>query len=257
MFKLFDKQSKKIILIDSAGLNYVSLLLKFKYFKPKNLERKISMKGLFKMIPMLVIVVLLAVSFTVSASADTDADAKTNLDLIVRSAAVEVVSTTASEVTADYDSSVYTVTISEGKGNWTVSISSKIGNNTGNEPVKLYLPEVNYGNASLDIDSAYFEFKCGAIKSGDITATISSASIHYVLPSGFSGSFKAEVEDSNFELVSKDKYTNSKVTITNDDSSVISVPIYFTKNGRTSTYTNGTQANVIEVISFYGYIDIK
>ncbi|MTI60249.1 MAG: hypothetical protein FH762_09785 [Firmicutes bacterium] len=214
------------------------------------------MKRLFKMIPMLVTVVLLAVLFIVSALPDIALAAKSNLELKIRAADVEVVSTTTSEVAADYESSVYTVTINEKNGNWTVSIFSKIGNNIGHNPIKLYLPDLDYGNITLDIDSA--SFQCRAIKSGDITATISNSSIDYVLPRGFSGSFKAGVANNNFELTSKDKYKDSKVTITNGGSAVISLPHYFTKKGWTATYTNGTQANVIEVISSdYGYIDIK
>ncbi|QTL97455.1 hypothetical protein GM661_05390 [Iocasia frigidifontis] len=214
------------------------------------------MKRLFKMIPMFVMVVLLADLFIVLALPDIALAAKSNLELKIRAADVEVVSTTTSEVAADYESSVYTVTINEKNGNWTVSIFSKIGNNIGQNPIKLYLPDLDYGNITLDIDSA--SFQCRAIKFGDIIATISNSSIDYVLPRGFSGSFKAGVANSNFELTSKDKYKDSKVTITNGGSAVISLPHYFTKKGWTATYTNGTQANVIEVISSdYGYIEIK
>jgi len=168
------------------------------------------------------------------------------LSLDVSSAAVNVLAAADNQISAEYNSDVYTVRISQQNRDWKVSIACKTSTNTNDETIKLYLPNVDYSDVKLKADNGYLT--CGLIRSGNIVGNFNMASVFLILPEGFSGSVNAIADSGYFQLVSQDDFKNTTTTITdNGDWGEIYKPKNFKENGNTSAFTDGTGANTIRV----------
>ena len=179
-------------------------------------------------------------------STTPDTTGRPSLSLDVSSAAVNVRAATDNQISAEYNRDVYTVNISQQNRDWKVSISCKTSMNTHDEAIRLYLPNVDYGDVKLKADNGYLT--CGLIRSGHIVGNFNMASVFLTLPEGFSGSVNAIANSGYFQLVSRDDFKNTTTTITdNGDWGEIYKPTNFKENGNTSTYTDGTGANIIQV----------
>ena len=175
-----------------------------------------------------------------------DTTGRPSLSLDVSSAAVNVLAATDNQISAEYNRDVYTVNISQQNRDWKVSISCKTSMNTNDETIRLYLPNVDYGDVKLKADNGYLT--CGLIRSGNIVGNFNMASVFLTLPEGFSGSVNAIASSGYFQLVSQDDFKNTTTTITdNGDWGEIYKPKNFKENGNTSTFTDGTEANTIRV----------
>ena len=175
-----------------------------------------------------------------------DTTGRPSLSLDVSSAAVNVLAAADNQISAEYNSDVYTVRISQQNRDWKVSISCKTSTNTNDETIKLYLPNVDYSDVKLKADNGYLT--CGLIRSGNIVGNFNMASVYLILPEGFSGSVNAIADSGYFQLVSQDDFKNTTTTITdNGDWGEIYKPKNFKENGNTSTFTDGTGANTIRV----------
>ena len=175
-----------------------------------------------------------------------DTTGRPSLSLNVSSAAVNVLAAADNQISAEYNSDVYMVNISQQNRDWKVSISCKTSTNTNDETIKLYLPNVDYSDVKLKADNGYLT--CGLIRSGNIVGNFNMASVFLILPEGFSGSVNAIADSGYFQLVSQDDFKNTTTTITdNGDWGEIYKPKNFKENGNTSTFTDGTGANTIRV----------
>ncbi len=175
-----------------------------------------------------------------------DTTNRPSLSLDVSSAAVNVLAAADNQISAEYNSDVYTVRISQQNHDWKVSISCKTSTNTNDETIKLYLPNVDYSDVKLKADNGYLT--CDLIRSGNIVGNFNMASVFLILPEGFSGSVNAIADSGYFQLVSQDDFKNTTTTITdNGDWGEIYKPKNFKENGDTSTFTDGTGANTIRV----------
>ena len=176
----------------------------------------------------------------------TNAAGEQTLTLNVRSAAVDLQTATDGKISAEYNSNIYNVEISDQNSDWKVDISCKTQTNTNTETIKLFIPDTSYSNIRMNIDSAYLT--SSTIKSGNIIGDFNTASVILTLPSGFNGSLDATVTSGYFELVSKDDFSNSKTTIIDDgETGGVYIPQSFVRSGNTSTFSNGNQDNVIKV----------
>lgn len=175
-----------------------------------------------------------------------DTAIKPSLALDIRSAAVDLQVATNDKISAEYNSSVYNVEINDQGNDWKVNISCKTKTNTNTETIVLYIPDVNYSDIIMNVDSAYLT--SAIIKSGNIIGNFNTASVLLTLPKGFNGSLDATATSGYFELISKDDFINTNATIIDDgELGEIYAPKDFIKNGDTFTFTNGTQNNVIKV----------
>ena len=175
-----------------------------------------------------------------------DTTGRPSLSLNVSSAAVNVLAAADNQISAEYNSDVYTVNIRQQNRDWKVSISCKTSTNTNDETIKLYLPNVDYSDVKLKADNGYLI--CGLIRSGNIVGNFNMASVFLILPEGFSGSVNAIADSGYFQLVSQDDFKNTTTTITdNGDWGEIYKPKNFKENGNTSAFTDGTGANTIRV----------
>lgn len=169
-----------------------------------------------------------------------------SLTLNIRSAAVTMEVATDNKISAEYNSNVYNVEINNQGNDWKIDISSKTRTNTNTETIKLFIPNVNYSNINMNVDSAYLTSTI--IKSGNIVGNFNTASVLLTLPKGFNGSLDATATSGYFELISKDDFSNTNATIIDDgEIGEVYVPKDFIKNGDTFTFADGTQNNVIKV----------
>ena len=176
-----------------------------------------------------------------------DITGRPSLSLNVSSAAVNVLAAEDNQISAEYNSDVYTVRIIQQNRDWKVSISCKTSTNTNDETIKLYLPNVDYSDVKLKADNGHLT--CGLIRSGNIVGNFNMASVFLILPEGFSGSVNAVADSGYFQLVSQDDFKNTTTTITdNGDWGEIYKPKNFKESGNTSTFTDGTGANTIRVL---------
>ena len=175
-----------------------------------------------------------------------DTEGKSSLTLDVSSCAVNVLPATDNKISAEYNSNVYDVKINESDDNRKVSISCKTSTNTNDEIIKLYIPDIDYGEVSLTADSAHLTYDF--IRSGNIAGNFNMASVFLTLPEGFNGSLNAVANSGYFQLISKDDFKNTTTTITNSgDWGEIYTPKNFTESNGNYTFTNGTGNNVINV----------
>ena len=175
-----------------------------------------------------------------------DTEGKPSLTLDVSSCAVNVLPATDNKISAEYNSNVYDVKIDESDDSRKVSISCKTSTNTNDETIKLYIPDIDYGEVSLTADSAHLTYDF--IRSGNIAGNFNMASVFLTLPEGFNGSLNAVANSGYFQLISKDDFKNTTTTITNSgDWGEIYTPKNFTESNGNYTFTNGTGNNVINV----------
>ncbi len=168
------------------------------------------------------------------------------LSLDVRNAAVNVLAAADDKISAEYNGDVYTVDISEQDKKWNVSISCKTNTNTNDETIKLYIPDIDYGDVNLSANSGYLT--CDLIRSGNIVGNFNMASVFLTLPKGFAGSVDATANSGYFQLISQDDFKNTSTTITDNGSwGEICRPKNFKESGNLATFTDGTGANVIQV----------
>ena len=176
----------------------------------------------------------------------SDIEGKPSLTLDVSSCAVNVLPAADDKISAEYNSSIYDVKIDESDDSRTVSVSCKTSTNTNEETIKLYIPDIDYGEVSLSADSAHLT--CDFIKSGNIAGNFNMASVFLTLPEGFHGSLNAVANSGYFQLISKDDYKNTTTAITDDgDWGELYAPENFTESNGNYTFTNGTGNNVINV----------
>ena len=175
-----------------------------------------------------------------------DTEGKPSLTLDVSSCAVNVLPATDNKISAEYNSNVYDVKIDESDDSKKVSISCKTSTNTNDETIKLYIPDIDYGEVSLTADSAHLTYDF--IRSGNIAGNFNMASVFLTLPEGFNGSLNAVANSGYFQLISKDDFKNTTTTITNSgDWGEIYTPKNFTESNGNYTFMNGTGNNVIHV----------
>ena len=175
-----------------------------------------------------------------------DTEGKPSLTLDVSSCAVNVLPATDNKISAEYNSNVYDVKIDESDDSRKVSISCKTSTNTNDETIKLYIPDIDYGEVSLTADSAHLTYDF--IRSGNIAGNFNMASVFLTLPEGFNGSLNAVANSGYFQLISKDDFKNTTTTITDSgDWGEIYTPKNFTESNGNYTFTNGTGNNVINV----------
>ena len=175
-----------------------------------------------------------------------DTEGKPSLTLDVSSCAVNVLPSTDNKISAEYNSNVYDVKIDESDDSRKVSIFCKTSTNTNDETIKLYIPDIDYGEVSLTADSAHLTYDF--IRSGNIVGNFNMASVFLTLPEGFNGSLNAVANSGYFQLISKDDFKNTTTTITNSgDWGEIYTPENFTESNGNYTFTNGTGNNVINV----------
>jgi len=175
-----------------------------------------------------------------------DITGRPSLSLDVSSAAVNVLAATDNKISAEYNNDVYTVEINEQGNDWKVSVSCKNKTNTNDETIKLYTPDVDYGNVNLSADSGHLT--CGLIRSGNIVGRFNMASVFLTLPEGFAGSVDATADSGYFQLISQDDFKNTTATIIDNGSwGEIYRPKNFKESGNLATFTDGTGANVIQI----------
>ncbi len=175
-----------------------------------------------------------------------DTAGRPSLSLDVSSAAVNVLAATDNKISAEYNSEVYTVEINEQGNDWRVSVSCKTKTNTNDETIKLYIPDVDYGDVNLSADSGHLT--CALIRSGNIVGSFNMASVFLTLPAGFAGKVDATANSGYFQLISQDDFKNTTATITDNGSwGEIYRPKSFKESGNLATFTDGTGANVIQV----------
>ena len=175
-----------------------------------------------------------------------DTTGRPSLSLNVSSAAVNVLAATDNKISAEYNSDVYTVEINEQGNDWRVSVSCKTKTNTNDETIKLYIPDVDYGDVNLSADSGHLT--CDLIRSGNIVGNFNMASVFLTLPEGFAGKVDATANSGYFQLISQDDFKNTTTTITdNGNWGEIYWPKNFKESGNLATFTEGTGANVIQV----------
>ena len=145
-----------------------------------------------------------------------DTAGRPSLSLDVSSAAVNVLAATDNKISAEYNSEVYTVEINEQGNDWRVSVSCKTKTNTNDETIKLYIPDVDYGDVNLSADSGHLT--CALIRSGNIVGSFNMASVFLTLPAGFAGKVDATANSGYFQLISQDDFKNTTATITDNGS---------------------------------------
>ena len=178
-----------------------------------------------------------------------DTTGRPSLSLDVSSAAVNVLAAPrGSKIYAEFNEDVYQVEprIDGQRDIWSVSISCKTNTNNNAETIKLYIPDIAYGDVTLNVDNGHLT--CDLIRSGNIVGNFNMASVFLTLPEGFTGSVDATANSGYFQLISKDDFKNTTTTITdNGDWGEIYKPKNFKENGNTSAFTDGTGANTIRV----------
>ena len=178
-----------------------------------------------------------------------DTTGRPSLSLDVRSAAVNVLAAPrGSKIYAEFNEDVYQVEprIDGQRDIWSVSISCKTNTNNNAETIKLYIPDIAYGDVTLNVDNGHLT--CDLIRSGNIVGNFNMASVFLTLPEGFTGSVDATANSGYFQLISKDDFKNTTTTITDSgDWGEIYKPTDFKENENTYTFADGTGANTIQI----------
>lgn len=182
---------------------------------------------------------------------------KPGLNFEINSAAIEIVTGTESGgIHAQYDESVYDVSIEHVNSDYTIKVSSKKDNNVGNKPVRIYIPDIAYGNVDFQVSSA--SFTCNVIKSADITGSFETSSVEFTMPKKFNGSFTVDVTGGNFQFKSADGYADSDVEIICGKNTTVNAPSKFDYERGAYIYSNGNKSNIIKVnVNDYGYYEFN
>ena len=178
-----------------------------------------------------------------------DTTGRPSLSLDVSNAAVNVLAAPrGSKIYAEFNEDVYQVEprIDGQRDIWSVSISCKTNTNNNAETIKLYIPDIAYGDVTLNVDNGHLT--CDLIRSGNIVGNFNMASVFLTLPEGFTGSVDATANSGYFQLISKDDFKNTTTTITDSgDWGEIYKPTDFKENENTYTFADGTGANTIQI----------
>ena len=178
-----------------------------------------------------------------------DTTGRPSLSLDVSSAAVNVLAAPrGSKIYAEFNEDVYQVEprIDGQRDIWSVSISCKTNTNNNAETIKLYIPDIAYGDVTLNVDNGHLT--CDLIRSGNIVGNFNMASVFLTLPEGFTGSVDATANSGYFQLISKDDFKNTTTTITDSgDWGEIYKPTDFKEDENTYTFADGTGANTIQI----------
>lgn len=188
---------------------------------------------------------------------EMDLSSKPSLNFEINSADIEMVADTKSGgIHAQYDESVYDVSIERDNNNYMIKVSSKKDNNVGKKPVRIFIPDIAYGNVDFQVSSA--SFTCNVIKSADITGSFETSSVEFTMPKEFTGSFIADVTGGNFQFESVDGYADSDVEIVCGKNTTVNAPSKFDYERGAYIYSNGTKTNVIKVNVYdYGYYEFN
>lgn len=164
-----------------------------------------------------------------------------NLDMSfdIYNGGVEILPSSSNEIEASYDGEYYDVHITKENGKWIVRISGKVSLMGKTDFVKLYVPNVK---RVMNVK----------VRNGDFS---------YDLPNNCTDVININAANAGIQFTSKNKYDNSKISLTATDKNfliydLLVYPNYFTKTDTGFKYRKGTEATQIG-ISLTGYTDVE
>lgn len=152
---------------------------------------------------------------------------------------LEILPSSSNEIEASYDGKYYDVHITKENGKWIVRISGKVSLMGNTDFVKLYVPNVK---RVMNVK----------VRNGDFS---------YDLPNNCTDIINIDAANGGIQFTSKNKYDNSKISLTATDKDfliydLLVYPNYFTKTDTGFNYKKGTEATQIG-ISLTGYTDVE
>lgn len=152
---------------------------------------------------------------------------------------LEILPSSSNEIEASYDGEYYDVHITKENGKWIVRISGKVSLMGNTDFVKLYVPNVK---RVMNVK----------VRNGDFS---------YDLPNNCTDVINIDAANGGIQFTSKNKYDNSKISLTATDKDfliydLLVYPNYFTKTDTGFNYKKGTEATQIG-ISLTGYTDVE
>ncbi|NMS89233.1 peptidase, M56 family protein [Clostridioides difficile] len=164
-----------------------------------------------------------------------------NLDMSfdIYNGGVEILPSSSNEITASYDGEYYDVHITKENGKWIVRISGKVSLMGKTDFVKLYVPDVK---RVMNVK----------VRNGDFS---------YNLPNNCTDVININAANAGIQFTSKNKYDNSKISLTATDKNfliydLLVYPNYFTKTDTGFKHKKGTEATQI-AITLTGYTDVE
>ncbi|MER0281919.1 M56 family metallopeptidase [Clostridioides difficile] len=164
-----------------------------------------------------------------------------NLDMSfdIYNGGLEILPSSSNEIKASYDGEYYDVHITKENGKWIVRISGKVSLMGKTDFVKLYVPNVK---RVMNVK----------VRNGDFS---------YNLPDNCTDIININAANAGIQFTSKNKYDNSKISLTATDKNfliydLLVYPNYFTKTDTGFKYKKGTEATQI-AISLTGYTDVE
>lgn len=164
-----------------------------------------------------------------------------NLDMSfdIYNGGLEILPSSSNEIKASYDGEYYDVHITKENGKWIVRISGKVSLMGKTDFVKLYVPNVK---RVMNVK----------VRNGDFS---------YNLPDNCTDIININAANAGIQFISKNKYDNSKISLTATDKNfliydLLVYPNYFTKTDTGFKYKKGTEATQI-AISLTGYTDVE
>ncbi len=164
-----------------------------------------------------------------------------NLDMSfdIYNGGLEILPSSSNEIKASYDGEYYDVHITKENGKWIVRISGKVSLMGKTDFVKLYVPNVK---RVMNVK----------VRNGDFS---------YNLPDNCTDVININAANAGIQFTSKNKYDNSKISLTATDKNfliydLLVYPNYFTKTDTGFKYKKGTEATQI-AISLTGYTDVE
>ncbi|MCI9977427.1 M56 family metallopeptidase [Clostridioides difficile] len=164
-----------------------------------------------------------------------------NLDMSfdIYNGGLEILPSSSNEIKASYDGEYYDVHITKENGKWIVRISGKVSLMGKTDFVKLYVPNVK---RVMNVK----------VRNGDFS---------YNLPANCTDIININAANAGIQFTSKNKYDNSKISLTATDKNfliydLLVYPNYFTKTDTGFKYKKGTEATQI-AISLTGYTDVE
>ncbi len=161
------------------------------------------------------------------------------LEISISSAAVDFMQAKDNQdIYADYNAKHYDVSIEKRASLVSVDIQSLTKNNNAS-PVKLYIPKQYRQYIRIDVRNGAIEGKSLFVDS-NITAAIENSNLELVFPAAFTGSFQADVKESNINFISENNYKNFDIDIVSYGA-IVEVPNSFKKAGNIYSYSNGNK----------------
>ncbi|NJJ35452.1 peptidase, M56 family protein [Clostridioides difficile] len=164
-----------------------------------------------------------------------------NLDMSfdIYNGGLEILPSSSNEIKASYDGEYYDVHITKENGKWIVRISGKVSLMGKTDFVKLYVPNVK---RVMNVK----------VRNGDFS---------YNFPTNCTDIININAANAGIQFTSKNKYDNSKISLTATDKNfliydLLVYPNYFTKTDTGFKYKKGTEATQI-AISLTGYTDVE